>query len=64
MIWKLPQGHDHPLQTLLEDQYQELMAPVHALELEMKRRIDEIPTTAQREAAEAHAEAVLTELRL
>jgi len=54
-------GWNHPLRVLMEDQRETLMAPVAALGDELRRRVDSIPTEAQRRSARQRVEAMLAE---
>jgi hypothetical protein len=52
LMQNLRMSHANPLWFRLEDQLPELMDPIARLELELKRRLDELPTVAQRAAAD------------
>ena len=65
MSWRLPgSGFHGPLRTLLESEYESLIALIVALGEEMKDRIDGIPTDAQKRAAEERLLADLADFGL
>ncbi len=61
MLWGLNEARNGPLPYLLEAQTWESNLPIDALDQEFKHRIDEIPTAAQRTAAEERITALLAE---
>lgn len=54
-------ARNNPIRILLNEQYEQLTEPIKALETELKQRIDDIPTQAQRTAAEERIMAALVE---
>ncbi len=61
IYWQLRIGWAHPLRARLQDQENALLNRVTSLDDELKRRIDGIPTAAQRRAAEQRVRAMLAE---
>lgn len=52
MLWDLYRGPNHPLRTYLENTHEVMLEPIRAIGEDLKRRIDAIPTQAQRRAAD------------
>ena len=61
MLWHLGIGSAHPLRYHIKAEYARICDPVEQISGDLKRRIDEIPTRVQRQAAEQRMLAVLTE---
>ncbi|UCD27842.1 MAG: hypothetical protein JSV03_12150 [Planctomycetota bacterium] len=61
MVWRLPDGWNNPLRTLIEDDHEKLMEPIEVIGNELKTKIDKIPTEAQLEAAEDRIATLLEE---
>jgi len=61
MRWNLPEGWSHPARFLLEDYLAEVKDPVDRLEQQFKLRLESIPTSSQRRAAEERVAALLRE---
>ncbi len=56
---QLPGGWNSPLRLLLEKEYADVSSPVTQLGNELKDRIEQIPTAAQRTAAEERVDAAI-----
>lgn len=52
MLWEFNVGWHNPLRTRLDYDYSAMLAPMLELADELKQRIDDIPTEAQRKAAD------------
>ncbi len=61
MVFRLPNGWNHPLRPLLEQEHRDLNAGFKLIEEDLKARIDRIPTPTQRRAVEEKIEALLAE---
>ncbi len=61
MFWALRLGRNNPLRECIEEHYREMAQPIKDLEEELKHRIDQIPTQAQRGAAQQRIMAALIE---
>jgi len=61
MLWHLGIGSAHPLRHHLKAEYARICDPVEQISEDLKRRIDEIPTRVQRQAAEQRMLAALAE---
>jgi len=61
MLWHLGIGSAHPLRYHIKAEYARICDPVQRIGEDLKRRIDEIPTRVQRQAAEKRMLAALTE---
>jgi hypothetical protein len=60
MSWLIPGGGwNSPLRTLLDAQHREMVGPLTAMGDELMKRIDGIPTTAQRQQAERGVDELL-----
>ncbi|GMV96048.1 MAG: hypothetical protein HRF43_19125 [Phycisphaerae bacterium] len=59
--WQLPGRWNNPLRTLVDRDYEKMREPIEALGEELKQRIDEVATAAQREAAARRMQALLVE---
>lgn len=60
MLWRLRMGWRNPLREHVDREWETINAPVREIETELKKRIDDIPTSAQRQAAQ---ERILTALK-
>lgn len=61
MMFRLPDGWNHPLRLLLDQEQTDLNSGFRAIENDLKTRIDRIPTPSQRRAAEERMESLLSE---
>lgn len=61
MIWTVPESWMHPMRQLLEDQWAAVREPWEDLEAQFKARLESIPTSAQKRAAESRVAALLEE---
>jgi hypothetical protein len=61
MIMRLPNGWNHPLRRLMEQDQEDLKTQFKAIEEELKNRIDRIPTETQRRAADQRVQSLLAE---
>jgi hypothetical protein len=61
MMFRLPNGWNHPLRPLLEQERTDLNSGFKAIEDDLKARIDRIPTPSQRRAVEQKMESLLAE---
>lgn len=52
MLYHLHIGAAHPLRHMVEREFARMSDPIETIEMDLKRRIDGIPTYAQRQAAE------------
>jgi hypothetical protein len=59
MITRLPNGWNHPLRRLIEQDQEDLKTQFKVIEEELKNRIDRIPTEAQRRAADQRVQSFL-----
>lgn len=66
LLWRtfwapMTQGNEDTVSLLIAERLDEVDAPLRQLDAEFKRRVDEIPTDAQRQAARQHAWELLAE---
>ncbi|NLE58667.1 MAG: hypothetical protein GX616_09925 [Planctomycetes bacterium] len=61
MLFRLPDGWNHPLMSLLAEEQADLIAGFKVIEEDLKTRIDRIPTPSQRRTAEQRIESLLAD---
>jgi len=61
LLAHFPLPHNNPLRQFVDIEYGKLLAPIGALEADFKKRLDEIPTEAQRDKAEANITAMIAQ---
>ena len=61
LLVHFPLARNNPLRQFVDIEYAKLLAPIGALESDFKKRVDEIPTEAQRTKAEANITAIIAQ---